>query len=56
MKNYKSFADILFFTNSNKDDKNLSYTDAEAHIENGAFQEVKGCSPPSEKNPDRFFA
>ncbi len=37
-----------------KDGKNISYSDAEALIENGLFQEIKGCSPPSEKNPDRF--
>lgn len=37
-----------------KDGNNISYPDAKAIIENGLFQEIKGCSPPSEKNPDRF--
>lgn len=37
-----------------KDGKNISFSDAEKLIKNGSFERIKGCSPPSEKNPDRF--
>lgn len=37
-----------------KDGENLSYSEADALIKNGSFQEINGCSPPSEKNPDKF--
>ena len=37
-----------------KDGKNISYSEAKAFIENDSFQEIRGCSPPSGKNPDKF--
>ena len=37
-----------------KDGKNISYSRAHALIEKGLFLEIKGCSPPSEKNPNKF--
>jgi len=37
-----------------KEGNNISYSDAEAIIEEGLFQKIQGCSPPSEKKPDTF--
>jgi hypothetical protein len=37
-----------------KDGKNINYSEAKVLIEKGFFQEINGCSPPSETNLDRF--
>ncbi len=37
-----------------KDGKDISYSEAKAFIENDSFLEIRGCSPPSGKNPDKF--
>ena len=38
----------------NSKGEEISIADAEKFIEKGRFQEIKGCSPPSEKNLDKF--
>ena len=38
----------------NSKGEEISIADAGTFIEKGRFQEIKGCSPPSEKNLDKF--